>query len=439
VAGNYINVDDHDEEYSLSYSVIEYEPSERLGNLTGNSSDSFEFDLFNFAGNATPSETRANLYDQMPIIDLAYMSGAFHDSQKFNTPSQTDEYSFVGEEEHSFSSFEDCARIKSKTKHELSLIHKKDPAHARHSRSQEDQKISNSLSRDDPFGRKVIQITKEEKLVDGTIPHENDLKGLPLHLWTKHVFAFLTPKEVSVFSKTSSKCHFAVKKLTMFNKNNLRELNFQRRRPKGLQQLKGQLKQFHANKKKYDICTQVCVLGLEQCGKTSFVTRYGKNKFRAKRRRKLRTSLKSHSRDIHVNDLALRLTVWDTPSFNSRRIRRFRELFKKVNFQSIFLCFDLANEHAFKEWKKFLPLLKTLLDFENQDIFIVGFKTDLGFFGQNRAQIREISKELKRPVFYCSSKNGEGFCELIKTCAESAVSKGFFTRATDKNKNCSIM
>merc|ERR1740124_141872 len=97
VARNYIHVDDHDEEYSLSYSVIEYEPS-------------FEFDLFNFAGNATPSETRANLYDQMPIIDLAYMSGAFHDSQKFNTPSQTDEYSFVGEEEHSFSSSEDCAR-----------------------------------------------------------------------------------------------------------------------------------------------------------------------------------------------------------------------------------------------------------------------------------------------------------------------------------------
>lgn len=255
------------------------------------------------------------------------------------------------------------------------------------------------------------------------------VSGLTGSYWT-HILQFCTAEDIANFSGVSRRARLFGKcqpqwqhsyELYCFLNANTGPKAIRRSRKRRSQQC--------------DVWAQVCVIGPAKCGKTCFVQRFGQNKFR-----NTRFSARAHHRVVNVDGLKMRLSLWDTPAFRNKRIKKFREVLVGQTFHSIFLCFDSSDPYSIKHTMSMIRTLKPLLQPENQEIFIVGLKGDSARdVAEEKRDLSQFAKSFgQNQVYYTSSKTGTGVFSLIKSCAESLAKKQYYSPPQDK-KNCILM
>lgn len=172
-------------------------------------------------------------------------------------------------------------------------------------------------------------------------------------------------------------------------------------------------------------------MGARRCGKTALVQRFGKNKFPNKMKMHMGKIVSSQSRVVNVNGLYIRLSLWDTPGYTSRRVVRFTNLFYRGNFQTVFICFDLSKTRSIQETKHLIDQMKHLFK-PKHEIFLVGLKNDVRKYDPRAFD--SMAKKLNTQVHCCSAKTGEGVFELVSSCAERITKKTFIYATTDSKK-----
>lgn len=169
------------------------------------------------------------------------------------------------------------------------------------------------------------------------------------------------------------------------------------------------------NTKRYDMLNKIALLGDLRVGKTSLLTRFGKDSFNSYYDMTIGTDFADYIISIddptHLqSELHAKLQIWDLAGHE-----RFRCVIKPFirRMDGVILCFALDDLQSFNHIKSWLKFVRDNAADSGNSVLLVGTKSDVSERKVSESRITKFCEQTSIPYLETSSKNNIGVGEAF--------------------------
>ena len=181
----------------------------------------------------------------------------------------------------------------------------------------------------------------------------------------------------------------------------------------------------------------IVMVGDENVGKTSILSKYCNNKFPLTKKK--HKSLDIYKKSLEYNGNEFRLKLWDT-QYNESNFKLNRQIYARADC-IIFVC-AINNKDSFTNLDNWYQILSENIDMTNKQMMIIANKSDLDddrVVGND--EIRQKAEEIDVPFFEVSAMDGSGLQEAFDSMIKRVVSNAYKGESKelklDENNNSS--
>ena len=181
----------------------------------------------------------------------------------------------------------------------------------------------------------------------------------------------------------------------------------------------------------------IVMVGDENVGKTSILSKYCNNKFPLTKKK--HKSLDIYKKSLEYNGNEFRLKLWDT-QYNESNFKLNRQIYERADC-IIFVC-AINNKNSFTNLDNWYQILSENIDMTNKQMMIIANKSDLDddrVVGND--EIRQKAEEIDVPFFEVSAMDGSGLQEAFDSMIKRVVSNAYKGESKelklDENNNSS--
>ena len=181
----------------------------------------------------------------------------------------------------------------------------------------------------------------------------------------------------------------------------------------------------------------IVMVGDENVGKTSILSKYCNNKFPLTKKK--HKSLDIYKKSLEYNGNEFRLKLWDT-QYNESNFKLNRHIYERADC-IIFVC-AINNKDSFTNLDNWYQILSENIDMTNKQMMIIANKSDLDddrVVGND--EIRQKAEEIDVPFFEVSAMDGSGLQEAFDSMIKRVVSNAYKGESKelklDENNNSS--
>jgi small GTP-binding protein len=164
-------------------------------------------------------------------------------------------------------------------------------------------------------------------------------------------------------------------------------------------------------------CFSIVIVGDENVGKTSILTKYCHNNFSEEK--KAQNTIDIYTKSITINNRTYKLKLWDT-QFNESCFKLNKQIYERAD--CLILAYSVNDKDSFANLNKWYRILADNMDLSEKQMMIVGNKIDLE--DERVVSVNDIKRkgeDMEMECFEVSCLTGEGMDKAFECLVKKAI------------------
>ena len=164
-------------------------------------------------------------------------------------------------------------------------------------------------------------------------------------------------------------------------------------------------------------CFSIVIVGDENVGKTSILTKYCHNNFSEEKKRQ--NTIDIYTKSTTINNRTYKLRLWDT-QFNESCFKLNKQIYERAD--CLIFAYSVNDKDSFTNLNKWYRILADNLDLSEKQMMIVGNKIDLEderVVGAD--EIKRKGEDMEMECFEVSCVTGEGMDKAFECLIKKTI------------------